>query len=136
MSNIITINKNNIAIAPTYMITKDNAKNSTSKYNNRTDDNKKTLIKDKTECTGFLELITKKEANNKLPTKKNNIFFKTKNNSRKTGFEPAAFGVTGQYSNQLSYFLFCCSNLCLKVTNSELKSFKRLFLELRDCHKK
>ena len=30
--------------------------------------------------------------------------FKGKNSSGKTGLEPATSGVTGQYSNQLSYF--------------------------------
>ena len=40
---------------------KDNAKNSTSKHNNKMADSKKTKISDKTECMGFRELITKNE---------------------------------------------------------------------------
>lgn len=48
-----------IAIAPTYTITNDKAKNSTSKQINKIADNRKTEINDKTEWIGFLELITK-----------------------------------------------------------------------------
>ena len=38
--------------------------------------------------------------------------YKELRNSRKTGLEPATFGVTGQYSNQLSYFLQKVINFC------------------------
>ena len=42
----------------------DNAKNSTSRQNKMPAENKKTKTKNITECTGFLELITKKADNN------------------------------------------------------------------------
>ena len=81
---------------------KDNAKNSTSKQKRSPAENKNTKTNDITECTGFRELITKKaETNNKIlkqKTKKFIVIFKI-NLTRKTGFEPAAFDVTGQYSN-------------------------------------
>ena len=63
MSNIITTNKNRIAIAPTYTIINDKARNSTSKQNKIPAENKNTRTKNITECTGFLELITKKADN-------------------------------------------------------------------------
>jgi hypothetical protein len=50
-----------MAIAPTYMITKESARNSTSKQTSNPDDNKKTHTRDNTEWTGFRELITEKQ---------------------------------------------------------------------------
>ena len=58
MFNIITTNKNNIAIAPKYIIKKNKAKNSFSNKNNNIDDAKKLVTKNKTEWRGFLEIIT------------------------------------------------------------------------------
>jgi hypothetical protein len=59
--NIITTNKNRIAIAPTYTIIKRNAKYSAAPFsinNRRAEALANTKIKEKIECTGFVELIT------------------------------------------------------------------------------
>jgi NADH:ubiquinone oxidoreductase subunit 6 (subunit J) len=56
--NIITTNKNNTAIAPTYTINNNIAKNSVSSKSNNPAALQKTNTKNKTECIGFLELIT------------------------------------------------------------------------------
>ena len=81
---------------------KDNAKNSISKQNKSPAESKNTSTNESTECTGFRELITKKAAiiskMLKQKTKKFIVVFKI-NLTRKTGFEPATFDVTGQYSN-------------------------------------
>ena len=77
MSNIITTNKNRIAIAPTYTIINDNARNSTSKQNKSPAAERKTNTKNITECTGFLEFITKNEdtKSNKLNVTNKKVIF-------------------------------------------------------------
>ena len=56
--NIIITNKNKIAIAPTYTIKNKIGKNSIPNINNKIDKLKKDKTKDKTECMGFVVLIT------------------------------------------------------------------------------
>ena len=55
---IITTNKNNTATAPTYTTIKIIAKNSAPNNINKADVLIKLKIKNKTECTGFLEDMT------------------------------------------------------------------------------
>lgn len=56
--NIITTNKNKTAIAPTYTISNRNAKNSAPKSSKSPATLQKTTIKNKTECTALVKLIT------------------------------------------------------------------------------
>ena len=69
--NIITTNKKRTATAPTYTISKIIAKNSAPAKTKIPDEFTNAKIKKRTECTGFLELITAMEdstvilANNK-----------------------------------------------------------------------
>ena len=51
-------NKNNIAIAPTYTIKNNKAKNSIPNNSNKTEVFANVNTKENTECIGFVELIT------------------------------------------------------------------------------
>ncbi len=82
---------------------KHKARNSAFRQKSNPAEDKKTRTRDITECIGFLELITKKaEASNKMAKQKIKKFIFTYviNLAKKTGLEPATFGVTGQYSNR------------------------------------
>tara|TARA_B110000093_G_scaffold117047_1_gene125349 strand:+ start:3532 stop:3852 length:321 start_codon:yes stop_codon:yes gene_type:complete len=57
--NIITTNKNNTAIAPTYTIIKIKPKNSALNKNKIPEALQKAAIKKRTECTGFCDNMTK-----------------------------------------------------------------------------
>jgi len=61
MFNIIKINKNNTAIAPTYTINKIIGRNSILNKNNKHAALANVKIKNKTENTGFLVKITKND---------------------------------------------------------------------------
>lgn len=60
MFNIMTTNKNRIAIAPTYTIKKRILKNSTPNNNIKIEALAKATTKKNTECIGFFALTTKK----------------------------------------------------------------------------
>ena len=73
-SNIIITNKNKTAIAPTYIITNNKAKNSHSKKNNNIEEFKKQLTKNNKEKTGWFDKITIRALNTKKKENtKNNI---------------------------------------------------------------
>ena len=74
-SNIIIANKNNTAIAPTYITIKSKAKNSHSKRSNSKDENKKQPTKNNSEKTGCFDKTTSNELNiKKNENNKNNMF--------------------------------------------------------------
>ena len=67
----MTTNKNNTAIAPTYIIIKIRPKNSAFKINKIADALQKAKIKNKTEWIGFIEIKTNKllKSNKKVKKK-------------------------------------------------------------------
>ena len=80
MSNVITINRNKTAIAPTYTIKKTNAKNSTFNKSNKILPKKNTKIRSNIEWIGLTIPITKvahvKQQQHKKK-KKNSIILKS-----------------------------------------------------------